>query len=298
MKKLSPARSGTTQVLKAARKRIDSTLEMLKKTHLGDKDVHDARKALKKARAALRLLQPGLKDSIYRRENLALRDAARPLSTVRDAKVLLDTLSMVVASDEAPATAPRFDGLQRVLKHHRTATNHSVLEAPAALAHSRRLLRKSRTEIAAQTIRRKDWDVLGPGLRHIYAKGRRAMSEVRDRPTPGAFHEWRKQVKYLRYALAILEPVCPGLIAALVDEAHRLADSLGDNHDLNVLKEMARANPGELSDDSLDVLVALIERRQEKLHRRSLAVGSRLFDEQPKVFARRIGQRWQQWRDT
>ncbi len=295
MSRLSPEKSVTTQLFKATRKRIDSTSDALKKKQLDDEDVHEARKALKKTRAALRLLRPGLKDSIYRRVNGALRDAARPLSTVRDAKVLLDTLAMVVSDDKSPAIAPPFDALQRVLKRHRTDTNHTVLGNPEAVAHTRRLLGKSRTRIADQTIRRKDWDVLSVGLRRIYATGRSAMSEVLDRPSPAAFHEWRKQVKYLRYALATLEPMRPATIDAAVDEAHRLADSLGDDHDLQVLKEMALTHRGEIPDDSFDVLTTLIERRQRKLRQRATTLGARLFDEKPKVFARRMGRYWRQW---
>jgi CHAD domain-containing protein len=54
--------------------------------------IHDARKRLKKARAALRLVRDRLGDAEYRRENEALRDAARPLSEIRDADVLIATL--------------------------------------------------------------------------------------------------------------------------------------------------------------------------------------------------------------
>jgi CHAD domain-containing protein len=54
--------------------------------------IHDARKRLKKARAALRLARAALPGDEYRRENDTLRDAARPLSEVRDAEVLIDTL--------------------------------------------------------------------------------------------------------------------------------------------------------------------------------------------------------------
>ena len=54
--------------------------------------IHDARKRLKKARAALRLARAALSKDEYRWENDTLRDAARPLSEVRDAQALIDTL--------------------------------------------------------------------------------------------------------------------------------------------------------------------------------------------------------------
>ena len=48
--------------------------------------VHEVRKSLKKIRAALRLVRPVIGDKSYRRENTCFRDAARPLTEVRDAR--------------------------------------------------------------------------------------------------------------------------------------------------------------------------------------------------------------------
>src|SRR5580704_13345662 len=56
------------------------------------RSIHEIRKKLKRARAALRLLRDCLGKAVYRRENSLLRDAARPLTPVRDAKVLFETL--------------------------------------------------------------------------------------------------------------------------------------------------------------------------------------------------------------
>ena len=68
-----------------------------------DARIHDARKRIKRARAALRLLRDALGESVYQRENAALRDAARPLSEVRDAKILIDAL------DELARRQPQLD---------------------------------------------------------------------------------------------------------------------------------------------------------------------------------------------
>src|SRR5882757_3585128 len=74
------------------RKQLENALASLAAGRLTDEKVHDARKRINKARAALRLLRDALGKSTYTRENRALRDVARPLSKVRDSKVLLDTL--------------------------------------------------------------------------------------------------------------------------------------------------------------------------------------------------------------
>ena len=56
------------------------------------KAVHEARKSVKKSRAALRLARPALPKDTYREEDHALRDAGRSLSGARDADVLLETV--------------------------------------------------------------------------------------------------------------------------------------------------------------------------------------------------------------
>jgi hypothetical protein len=53
--------------------------------------IHDARKHLKKGRAALRLARAARPHDEYRRRNATRRDAARPLGEIRD-EVLIDTL--------------------------------------------------------------------------------------------------------------------------------------------------------------------------------------------------------------
>ncbi len=79
--------------------------------------VHDVRKGFKKVRAALRLAREELGDETYRAENYAFRDAARPLTEVRDAQMLVETfdkLTKALAGEvDAPAIAKVRDALGR-----------------------------------------------------------------------------------------------------------------------------------------------------------------------------------------
>jgi CHAD domain-containing protein len=296
---LSPQRRGTRQVRKITRKRIDSALRVLSHENLSAESVHSARKALKKARAGLRMLRPGVKESAYRWANEALRDAGRPLSEARDAQVIGETLAAVLTRYGAPAHQLRVEPLRRTIARHRTVTHQSLLEKPAAIAHSRGLLREARARVAALSIDAHDWEVLGLGLERVYSRCKRAMINV-DRSgssgSPAAFHEWRKQVKYLRYELTILKPLWPALIDTLTEQAHRLTDYLGEDHDLTVLREMAVAHREDLGERACEALLALIERRQHQLRKKAIRLGSRLFEERPKRFVARLGDYWHRWR--
>src|SRR5690349_17569591 len=72
-----------------------------------DDTVHEVRKSLKRLRALLRLLRHSLGRDEYRRENLALRDAARPLAVVRDAKVFVGTIQGLARGRSPTGTLAR-----------------------------------------------------------------------------------------------------------------------------------------------------------------------------------------------
>jgi CHAD domain-containing protein len=299
MTHLAQDKPAARAVAKDLRKQVDRALASLGGKRLTDEDVHDARKHLKKARASLRLLRPALKNTAYRDWNAALRDAARPLSAVRDAKVLLDTLRMLGDRYGDPAKALRLDGFRRGLNDHRTKISRDILSSRGtSLTESRRVLHATRAKMERLHIpRADDWDSVGTGLARSYRNGRRALATARKSAAPDAFHEWRKQVKYLRYQLEVLEPLWPGMIGELADQAHQLADYLGDEHDLTVLRETALAHGDAFRDPgTLGALLALADRCRSQLREKSLLLGARLYEEKPRLFADRFAKYWRDWR--
>ena len=95
---LKPDESLRRGIRRIARKQMDLALEELTGAHAGGRDqaVHEARKAFKKVRAVLRLVRPVIGEAAYRAENSCFRDAGRPLTEVRDAKILIETLDGLV----------------------------------------------------------------------------------------------------------------------------------------------------------------------------------------------------------
>src|SRR6266550_5872735 len=89
--RIEGSESGAEGIRRILRKEIEKALGAVDSARSPtDEGIHDARKRLKRARAALRLIREALGDREYRRENRILRDAARPLSEIRDAKILID----------------------------------------------------------------------------------------------------------------------------------------------------------------------------------------------------------------
>jgi CHAD domain-containing protein len=292
---LEKSRAGTRSVRKIVRKELAKVLASLEGERLTDERVHDARKRIKIARAALRMMREALGKNVYSRENAALRDVARPLSQVRDSKVLLETLQKLADrfADEFNTLSVR--GLRRALNRERTSLRRDVLRTSAPSKHNIQTVRKIRSRAGRWHVGRHGWSVIGRGVKRVYRSGREALSVAERDATPEGFHEWRKQVKYLRHHLEMLTPLQPAVIEKLAQEAHRLSDDLGAEHDLTVLREKARNYRDEMSSDDATRLLELIERRRRQLRARASRLGHRLYAQKPGAFANRLGRYWRKW---
>jgi CHAD domain-containing protein len=277
---------------------IDEAVEALRGKGVSDDDIHTARKAVKKARATLRLIRGAISRAAYRRENAALRDASRPLSAIRDAKIMPDALDRL-AKLYGPAGEKSIPvAFRRALARERNKVQRDTPKAQCA-RESRDALVECRHRIARLKLNARGWPSLGPDLERVYRSARKAMNDAERHPTTGSLHEWRKQSKYLWHQLQTLSPLSSGAIGELADQAHKLADYLGDDHDLAMLREKIIAHPKSFPGaGGAGALLALIERCQRQLRGKAFVIGRRIYAEKPASFASRHGRYWQKWNRT
>ena len=289
MAELSPDQSALREVRRILVEWVAGATAILGKKKVTDTDIHDARKQLKKARAALRLLRGSIGEIAYRRENAALRDAARPLGAARDSRVL------VAALDDLGQR--KLDKFRRILRHEHAQSRGGLTRT--AIAKQRTALRAVIKRSERWRMRGDDWAVIGNGLTRSYRRGRKNFATAKEARDTECLHDWRKQVKYLWHQLQVLVPVRPGKIGALADRYHELAEALGDDHDLAVLrlKIESHAQAFERTRD-LDDLLRRLDRRRGQLQDRAFALGSRLFADKPRVFAQPLGKYWRAWRNS
>ncbi|MDE2705534.1 MAG: CHAD domain-containing protein, partial [Gemmatimonadota bacterium] len=174
-----------------------------------DKHVHEARKATKRLRALVRLVRRDLGDEVYALENQCYRAAGQRLSGLRDATVLVETLDRLVESLGKDVPKSRFARVRTWLVERRDlvygqvdSSNRAVQEAIVALA-------QARERLEHWNLQRRGWGGIRVGVQRIYARGRRDFAAAYVLPGDEAFHDWRKQVKYLRYHTQILENIWP-----------------------------------------------------------------------------------------
>ena len=111
---------------------------------------------------------------------------------------------------------------------------------------------------------------------------------MRANPSDEGVHEWRKRAKDLWYDLRVLRELWPAVLGETADQAHELADRLGDHHDLAVLG--ADLETRDVTEP--EAIRVLIERRQEELLASAVALGERLYAEKPKAFGKRMKSYW------
>jgi CHAD domain-containing protein len=256
---------------------LGKTLEELARRRRSDVAVHNIRKELKRARAALRMLRDCIGVAEYRRDNALIRDAARPLTPIRDAKVLLQTLEQV-ESKKGAVSREFFLPFRKILEEKRRLARRQL--RPADLTAAARVLRRIRRRAAALPESR----LAAPhprGLTHAFKKARSAFALASRQGTDESLHEWRKQTKYFANQLEMLLP----LRRKLFDKSHRhatqLADCLGDDHDLAILTEQISrhamgAQPSACKADARR-LIRTVQHRRKKLQRRAMRLGRRLY---------------------
>lgn len=269
---------------------IDAAVHELAEGKDRVKAVHEARKALKRARALLKLVRRGLPKDVYKDENRRFRDVARLLSGTRDRDVLIATAQTLAAGSSAEARKVA-DAIAGPSSAPASGAAGSAREATAdAIAG----LEKARADLATMRFDRKGFGVLLKGLERTYRHGRRAMHEVLDEHHDEAFHEWRKAVQAHWRHMALLERAWPQHFEARVTLAKEISELLGEDHDLAVLIDHLRGDNGKGSATAAGAhdLVDAARGRQAEIRQLLRPKGEALYAEGAGEFSDRIAAYW------
>ncbi len=266
--------------------------------------IHEARKAMKRIRAILRLVRPRLGDRIYRFENRTLRDTARLVAPVRDAIVTVETVTTLASRFDGALGDHTFHALGERLESRASRIRKSLLEEGDAVDRVITILERTRSRFAGWAVEEAEgraygssipdrFRSVGMGLTDTYRRGRQEMRQAYASPSTARFHLWRKRVKYLRHQLEVLEPLWPEVIGGAARASSRLGDLLGDEHDLADLLSLLAVDP-DLCRDPVErsLLAALAQHRRAELRASAAIVGSKVYAEKPSRFARRVEAYW------
>lgn len=277
---------------------LDYAIEALSSLRI-DIGIHEARKALRRVRAVLRLVRDPLGDRVYRTENVVLRDAGRLIGGSRDATVMVETVAGLSFLYRDLLQPGAFDILRAHLLERdklirRRVAGPRVEEVVVSLVAAR-----DRFAAWPRTTLDEGFDEVAGGLTRVYRRGRNRMADAYRLETPEAFHVWRKRVRYLRFQMRLLEGMWPRLQEGIVNDLAYLADALGAEHDLAELYRLLEEEPEMLPDENArHLLQGLLLRNRARLQAAAQPVGARLYAEEPDDFVRRLGVYWEAWRTS
>lgn len=227
LKNTEPVPDGITRIIGS---QIDHALYNIEQNIDKDFDesVHESRKSVKRVRAVLRLVRDEIGTKLYKRDNYHFRDINRYLSEIRNISVIIETLGKVTRDNpgndysELINETIRFkDKLIEIL-----FAEEDRLKTVADL------LNTGKDRAVKLPLKRDDIKVLFSGMSKIYSLCDACMKNARKEPTNENLHELRKQVKYLYYQFQVLTPFIPDELLTHKPNLDKIAESLGEDHDL------------------------------------------------------------------
>jgi len=217
-------------------------------TRLKPDDVHDARVATRRLRAALTMLGDRRR---VREADRVVKDLQDALGAVRDLQVQLDGFGKL--SDQAGP-------LERTaLRHLRQALAGELLPRAEALKEAMPRWERRGVEVLGRLEALEPKGRLGghrfrltliAGLERLEAR----VIGAQEDPSPTPMHQLRKMVKRFRYLLELLEPAMPGEIEEIQGHLIPLQESLGNLHDTDVRLAVVDAH-GDVRSQGTDSLL-------------------------------------------
>jgi CHAD domain-containing protein len=260
--------------------------------HTHDTPVHETRKCLKKARAALRLVRKEIGRGLFRQQDHWLRDVGRLISDVRDAEVRLATVKELQAVDSKRGRAS-----YRRLEEMLTLELENFLAAFAEWqSQAIPILERARDCGDTWALHHFNSRQLRRAVQTTYKRARWCLAEARRTTSPETFHDFRTEAKVLFYQLRILRPTTPVVLKNLAEELKAVGDLLGRAHDLAFLGDRLRREDRNSGwQKEVHRLLAVLEVSQTDLHQSAADLAERFFVERPRDFGARLDAWLHQW---
>jgi CHAD domain-containing protein len=248
--------------------------------------VHDFRRAMKRWRALLRLLEPFLGAEARRLRDEA-RDLARALTGARNAQSALDALADL--EKHGLALSPRsIAGLRRRIDEIRRSAE-TTLNADMRLQLSGALDQASAL-VERWPLHTLTFDDVADQLTRFYREARRLLPAHWSTADAEDLHELRKRVVVHRYQIDIIEPLWPRFVKMWSGEAQRLRDRLGKHQDMLMLASLT--GPHQPLARWRSRLGAAIAERRAAHVAGAARIAARIFVDKPNALRRRLAAMW------
>jgi hypothetical protein len=259
-----------------------------------DAVIHDARRHVKKARAAVRLLRGSLgKDYIAANERL--RTVNHMLAPIADGEAVLETLGRIARRYRQTVGRQALGAIRvGLIENERRVGRQATVDR--SLETAVRLLRAERQELRNWSTTGAGFGAIRSGLRRSFRAARNGLARVGSRPTPEHFHGWRRRVKDHWLQLRLLEARCGNQLSADRRRLEALDGFLGEYHNCAILDEIVAERRLLPRKEASGWRRALGE-YQTQLRRAALASARAVYAETPRQYVGRVKSLWKKTRE-
>src|SRR5260370_21480239 len=201
-----------------------------------DSPVHEVRKHLKKARAALRLVRKEIGHGLFWEQDRCLRDVVRLTSEIRDGEVRLQTVRQLqeITQRQRRGSYAKLEGMLMLeLENFMAAFAEWQTQALP-------MLERAHANIDCWSLDEFNCKQLRCAVQRTYKGAKKALASAEAAPTVESFHRFRTRAKRVWYELRILRPINPVVLKNLSDDLRSLGNLLGRAHDLSFLGDRLR----------------------------------------------------------
>lgn len=272
-----------------AAEEIDGCLDSLQNMGIHEA-VHDIRKRLKKLRALARLVRDEMSEENYKSINIFFRDLGRELSDFRDLTANIESIELLRNRYGDHLYVNFFNSIIKKIEAERNQMEEKLKAEKFFSVYLVKQLKYARKDLVKWPVNSNEISIILPSLERVYKRGKLALTNAYDQQDKESFHEWRKRVKYLWYQTLLLQDTWPQFFETLEAEIHELADFLGNDHDLMVLKDKIQRDNFELKENNQkELMIAIINEFSGFLRSNAKIKGELIYAEKPKDFTKRIG---------
>lgn len=268
----------------------------------GDSDpesgVHEARKSLKRTRALLRLVRPGLGETQFRKFNERLRDIARTLSAARDRDVVRAHLARLAQAK--PSIAKAKPSIAKAASRLSTLLDDAPADGTGPSAPARNMaealaeIDTVRDDLAGIELHPASFETIVAGLTKSHRSGCKALALALASPgDEEALHDLRKAAQAYWRQMILVQHAWPEVCLARAAAAKHVADLLGLDHDVSLLEGvLAGPEAQALTRAERGVLIGYCTARHAEMRGAVLQQAQLLFAERSERLGERMRYLW------
>jgi CHAD domain-containing protein len=266
--------------------------------------IHESRKAIKRIRSLLRLVEGEIPKRILKYEDKTLRDTGRVISEIRSAAAIAGAAGVITDLYGDLLADGTFQEMLARLGDRRDRLELRAIEDPKLVGRIVRNLERAYhrysgwpTDADARDIYgmgiRDDYAAIQPGLGATYGRGRKEMVAAYRSGSSHEFHAWRKRAKYLRHQMEFLAPLWPEVVIGMAVTLDLLGEVLGEDHDLAEVVELIHQQPDLCPNPrERSLFTALASQRRAELQMAAEVLGRRIYAEKPASLQSRFSEYW------